>query len=523
MKSLILTGFMGTGKTTVGRLLARRYGLEFVDTDEEVERLAGENVADLFRRRGEADFRSLETEVLRKALIGTGKVVATGGGALVSDRNRSLLTEHHDVICLTCGLDSLAQRLGTVSGRPLFDADRPASVAGLLAERASAYARYPQIDTTDLAPGDVADAVNAVVSLEQAAAFSVSLPAESTILFAEGLIARLGQTMRTSGLDGSVFVLTDSRVAALPVCAAARDSLTTAGYTAHVHVIPEGEEQKTLETMSGVYGAAIAAGLDRSSVVVGLGGGVIGDMAGMLAATLLRGVELVLIPTTLLSAVDAAIGGKVGVDFHGAKNMIGAFKPARIVSIDPTALRTLPPALVADGMAEVIKIGFMRSRQLIELLDRVDPARVLDSPEMIRCAAGLKVEVVRRDPLESGERMFLNFGHTMGHGLEAASGFRVSHGRAISIGMVLETRIAVERGWCRPGTLDALESILRRFSLPTECADVDVDQAVRFVAHDKKRRDGRIRLAIPEDIGHGRIVEVTLDDVGKTLRATREA
>ena len=227
----------------------------------------------------------------------------------------------------------------------------------------------------------------------------------------------------------------------------------------HTHAIPQGEEHKTLQTMDAVYHAAMQAGLDRASTVVGLGGGVVGDMAGLLAATYLRGLNLVLAPTTLLAQVDAAIGGKVGVDFHAAKNMIGAFKPANLVLIDPEALQTLPASARADGLVEIIKIGYMCSRLLISQLEAITLENVLEHPYIIRAAAEQKVEVVRRDPLERGERMLLNFGHTIGHGLEAASGYRLSHGQAVSIGMVAETRLAVSRGWCPRSTLETLRSL----------------------------------------------------------------
>jgi 3-dehydroquinate synthase len=509
---------MGTGKTTVGRILARQYGLEFVDTDDEIEWRAGRTVAEVFAEDGEATFRELESQVLRDALQDSGKVIATGGGTLMSLDNRVLLEQRHTVMCLTCGPDEIGRRLGDARERPLFDAGSPHSVQTLLSERERVYSLYPRIDTTDRSPDEVAESIAEAASLERAASLSIAQAQKYDVMFGEGMVERAGELMWERGLSGQAFILTDSRVAELDVCTAVRSSLKAAGGEVSTHVIPEGEQFKTLETMEGIYSAALQSGLDRSSVIVGIGGGVVSDMAGMLAATYLRGLHLVLVPTTLLAQVDAAIGGKVGVDFHAAKNMIGAFKPAKLVLIDPRTLTTLPPSTLADGVVEIIKIGFIRSRHLVSQLEDVDPARILDYPHVIRYAARQKVEVVQNDLWENGDRMLLNFGHTIGHGLEAASEYRLSHGRAVSIGMMIETRMAVSQGWCSESTFETLLVLLRNFSLPTETDDIDLERVLHFVGQDKKRHAGKIRLAVPRDIGDGMIVDVTLDDIRATLK-----
>jgi shikimate kinase / 3-dehydroquinate synthase len=515
--TLILTGFMGTGKTTVGRILARHFGLEFVDTDDVVERQVGCSVADFFARAGESAFRELEAQVFDDAVQDGERIISTGGGTLVNPVNRRRLSPDHTVICLTCKLGAIVERVGHTRARPLFDAGNPGAISTLLTQREDIYSLYPQVDTTHLSPQQVADKIVHLVPLSEAASFDIPQCQKSRILFEEALLTRAGAVMTQHGLVGPVFLLTDTYVAGLPIFQAIRASLRAAGLDVHAHAIPRGEEHKTLQTMDGVYQAAMQAGLDRSSTVVGMGGGVVGDMAGLLAATYLRGLRLVLAPTTLLAQVDAAIGGKVGVDFRGAKNMIGAFKPANLVLIDPSALRTLPVLALADGLVEVIKIGYMVSPALISHLETVTLENVLEHPYIIRAAAGQKVDVVRRDPLERGERMLLNFGHTIGHGLEAASGYRLSHGQAVSIGMVAETRLAVSRGWCSESTFEMLRSMLHRFSLPTKAQNLDRDAVLQFVRQDKKRQAGKIRLAVPRGIGEGVVTEVTLDDVRQAL------
>ena len=255
MRPLILTGFMGTGKTTVGRLLARRFGLEFVDTDAEVERRAGCSVAELFARDGESRFRELETQIFRAALQAPERVIATGGGTLLSNNNRLLLGTDRQVICLTCDPDTITQRVGEARERPLFTAQQPHSVRTLLAEREPVYSLYPQVDTTDRSPEQVAEAIADLYPLTEAAAFDLPQSQSSRVLFEDGVLTRAGAVLTGSGLTSPILLLTDSHVAGLPSFDAIQRSLDAAGLGVHVHTIPRGEQHKTLRTMDGVYQA----------------------------------------------------------------------------------------------------------------------------------------------------------------------------------------------------------------------------------------------------------------------------
>jgi 3-dehydroquinate synthetase len=253
----------------------------------------------------------------------------------------------------------------------------------------------------------------------------------------------------------------------------------------------------------------MSARLDRGSTVVALGGGMIGDLAGTLAATYLRGIGLAQVPTTLLAQVDASIGGKVGVDLDGAKNLVGAFYPARLVLIDPVTLRTLPVDVLGAGMAEIVKIALMRSKELLEWLGGIAGTDdVLNHPEVIRRAAQEKVGVVRSDPYERGDRMLLNFGHTVGHGLEAASAYQLSHGEAISVGMMAELTVAVEQGWSKPSTLDCLKDQMRRFALPRSWPYGESNRVLALMRHDKKRQGETLRFAVPVQEGRGAVFDV---------------
>jgi 3-dehydroquinate synthetase len=240
----------------------------------------------------------------------------------------------------------------------------------------------------------------------------------------------------------------------------------------------------------------------------------------MLAATYMRGVHLVLAPTTLLAQVDAAIGGKVAVDATGVKNLAGAFYPADVVAIDPLVLQTLNDGLLSEGMAEVIKIAFVQSAELLTDLERLAGARdVLGRTDIARLAALLKADLVARDPYERGDRALLNFGHTVGHGLEAASGYRLSHGEAIAIGMIAELRIAVELGHSQPGLLPRLTDRLASVGLPTSgfSANVDPSDVLRAMGGDKKRASGVTRFAVPVAAGEGAVIAVSKEDEERAI------
>jgi 3-dehydroquinate synthase len=380
-----------------------------------------------------------------------------------------------------------------------------------LAQRQPVYDAFEAVDTTGRSVDEVVRDVAARSGLAEVGCLAFERRRESDIIFGRGILGDLGGAMAARGLRGQIMLVSDRGAREAGWAEQALRSLATAELQ-FVHVpIEGGEGDKALATVERVYRAGADRQLDRSAVIVGLGGGALCDLAGFVAATYLRGIELVLVPTTLLAQVDAAIGGKVGVDLLGFKNAVGAFYPARIVVIDPETLSSVPPALLSDGLAEVVKIAFVRSGALLDRLESL-PRReaILAGPDIIRAAGEEKIRLVRIDPYERGERALLNFGHTVGHAIESGSGFRLSHGQAIAIGMVAETWLAECEGWCPSGTLDRLMAILQRLELPVSTAG-DPDRIAPLMDQDKKRRDGRIRFAIPADIGCGVVVEVSAE------------
>lgn len=511
MRDVILTGFMGTGKSTVGKILARRYGLSYIDTDEEIALRAGKPVYDILKNEGESAFRRLEREVLAGLGSGQGRVVATGGGALLTPESRALLDPQQIVICFTCAPAELERRLAGTRDRPLLDPVTRERIDDLLAQRSAAYSVFEQIDTTGRSAEAVADEVAGRAGLSVVADLTFTPLQTSRVLVAEGLLDTCGTHLRECGIQGRAFVITDDHVAAHAYSRRLSESLLGAGYEVAVEILPAGEEFKTVASLDVLYRAALSHDLQRGDTVVGLGGGVIGDVAGMLAATYMRGIRLVLVPTTLLAQVDAAIGGKVGVDLDAVKNLVGAFHPAELVLIDSSSLLTLNPSHLSQGLAEIVKIAMMRCEALLSAVESLpSPEGVVDRVDIIRAAAREKARLVQQDPYESGERMLLNFGHTVGHAIEAVSGYRLAHGEAVSIGMVAELRLGVRQGWSAPALLPSLIDLLRRLGLPIVGPALDPESVARSMAHDKKRSGGSIPFALPVTRGHGGLFDVPM-------------
>ena len=284
--------------------------------------------------------------------------------------------------------------------------------------------------------------------------------------------------------------------------------------------VPDGELHKSLETVRILYDAFIDAGLDRGGAVLALGGGVIGDMAGFAAATYLRGVGLVQVPTSLLSMVDSSVGGKVAVDHPRGKNLIGAFKQPELVIIDPDTLATLPEREVASGLAEVVKTGLIGDPGLFDQIERHGPAPIR---WIIERSLRVKSAVVQEDPYEHGRRAVLNLGHTFGHALELLSDFRLSHGEGVGIGLVAASRLSARLGLCSPDLTGRIEQVLARLHLPTRYRGFEPEQIWRAMATDKKRRGKALRFILLQGVGDALVVDdVDRGDVLAVLQALTE-
>ena len=455
-RHIALAGFMGAGKTTLGSDLALALGRSFVDVDAEVEREVGTPIAEIFAARGESEFRLLEERRIREALAACEPaVIALGGGALGAAATRKTLGERAFTILVEVDVDKAWHRVSGSGKRPL--AGDEASFRKLYAERLPVYR-----DCADAACTDLAGAIIAAGGVE----------------VAPGALARLGEL---TPAEGNISLITDENVARL-YGAAAKEALGRR--LVSTHVLPAGEDAKTFASFQRLLEQLP---LERGDLIVGLGGGCVTDVAGFAAATYMRGIAWVSVPTSLVGQVDAGIGGKTAINIESGKNLVGAFHwPARVV-VDPDLLATLPEKERREGMAELVKTGLLAGKKLWQLPDA----------EMVRGSASHKLEICLRDPRERGIRATLNLGHTFAHALETAGAYgSPSHGEAVALGLVAALRISIERYGLDSAWLDAVEEVLRPKPVP-----VDRELAWAALFRDKKVAGGTPKFALLEAPG----------------------
>ncbi|MDY6876236.1 MAG: 3-dehydroquinate synthase [Chloroflexota bacterium] len=522
--NIVLTGFMGTGKTSVGRQVARRTGRAFVDMDTEIEARAGKSLPRIFAEDGEGMFRRMEAALCEELSAQQGLVIATGGGALVDPINRARMRSG-TIVCLTCDVDEIMQRVSEDnSDRPLLNVGHPrAEIERLLELRREAYRAIPwQIDTTDLSVEEVAVRV---VGIAGVITLLVRYPGgQYPIHSGDGLLVHIGGMLGAAGVpEGSRIAVVSNPVVSPLYGAQVEAALRSAGFQPCACSIPDGELHKTPATIAALYDQFLANELDRSGTVLSLGGGVTGDLAGFAAATFMRGLRFVQVPTTLLAMVDASVGAKTGVDLPQGKNLVGAFKQPALVVVDPAVLATLPAEEIHSGMAEVIKHGIIGAPDLFAELERRGEGKGTRSQGdwvvWIAHSLRVKIAIVEQDPFEQGRRAALNLGHTVGHALERLSGFSLRHGEAVSIGMVAAARIAVELGQAGLLLAPRIEAALAAWGLPVRCPPFDANAIWKAMAHDKKRRGRSLRWVLPHALGDVEITEgVPQETVMSVLR-----
>ena len=562
--NLIITGFMGTGKTKVGREVARRLGREFVDMDDVIAQRACRSIPAIFAREGEAVFRHMEAKLCQELSQRRHLVIATGGGALIPEANRRCMEASGFVVCLNCAVEEVLRRLANAGDRPLLEvADRRAEIERLLERRQYAYRAMPaQLDTTRLTMDEAAQRVISMwrswqqerapeqpVDAKVEGMLSIQSPAgDYNVYLGRGALTHLGERLKEVGSGEPVAVVSNPTVWQFHG-QTVEEALRAAGYTYFIALIPDGEQHKTLATVSRLYESFVEGGLERSGAIVAVGGGVVGDVAGFAAATYMRGVSLVQVPTTLLSMVDSSVGGKTGVDLPQGKNLVGAFKQPALVVTDPNVLHTLPLMELRSGLAEIVKAGIIGDPALFEHLEECsghplarlprahcgEPTESADGadrtdawhwPWIIRRALEVKIRVVEEDPLESGRRAVLNLGHTVGHALERLSGYSLRHGEAVSIGLVAAARLAVamdmKQGDAR--LLERLTALLCHLGLLTTMPDYDPVTIWEAMQSDKKRRGRALRWVLPRALGDVLVTdEVSQADVLTVLESMCDA
>lgn len=567
--NIFLIGFSGTGKTSVGKVLARRLGFEYIDTDLQMESDTGRTVPEMFAQDGEAAFRELERATIEKVCESNFQVVATGGGAILLKQNRGEMTSNGYIFCLEARPETIYVRLLLDSGveRPLLAGGDPFErINQLKADRAPFYAEADWTLHTDfLSVEEIAGEIERVLpfvqrrsdkqrggpgspatpgsphaakssgvfhrgisigtvetAAEKAASPGKDLVVKTSqgsypILFGEGLLARLGEVLREyvpESAGRAAFIISDEQVGPL-YGSQVQANLEAAGYRPALRLVGAGEESKSLAQAQALFDWLAESRAERKDIIIALGGGVVGDLAGFVAASWLRGLPLVQIPTTLLAMVDSSVGGKTGVNHPRGKNLIGAFYPASAVVADVLTLTSLPERARRSGWAEVVKhavipgvgdaqAALVRFERLEKSVHALNAGDMGVTAAILRESVAVKAGVVEQDERESGLRMTLNYGHTYAHGLEAAGGYhQLMHGEAVAIGLQGAARLSERLGLCSAEFVARQKALLEAFGLPTSAHSFGFDRAsvLASMKLDKKVDSGAIRWILPLGIG----------------------
>jgi shikimate kinase / 3-dehydroquinate synthase len=515
--NIILVGMMGAGKTTVGKLLARQLGKTFIDSDEEIQRRTGVTIPHIFDVEGEAGFRTRESGVIQELLKQDNIVLSTGGGAIISPQNRAMMKQDGLVVYLKSSVHDLWQRTRHDHNRPLLQTDNP-------------RARLQELhDLRDPLYTDAADII-------------IPTGKQSVQILLERLQHKLEEMKRTNGSEkimqtlnvglaersypihiGSslldrvelllphiphkrAVIVSNTTVAPLYLQQLS-EGLVSNGVQVQSIILPDGEQYKSSESLNVIYDALLSARCERSTPLIALGGGVIGDITGFAAATYLRGVPFIQIPTTLLAQVDSSVGGKTGINHPLGKNMIGAFYQPRVVLADTTTLNTLPDKELRAGIAEVIKYGLIRDLPFLEWLEaNVDKLLARDTAALqyaIARSCQNKADVVGADERESGERALLNLGHTFGHAIENGMGYGVwLHGEGVAAGTIMATDLSQRLGWLRTEDVMRVRKLFESAGLPVAGPRLGAEKYLQLMGLDKKVADGKIRFVLLKSLGN---------------------
>jgi shikimate kinase/3-dehydroquinate synthase len=531
--NLIITGFSGTGKSLVAMEVALRLNWDFLDTDDEIVKQTGKPITEIFSQDGEDSFRELEREMIRKACQQRQTVIAIGGGAIVDPQNYELLAKTGLIVCLEAKPETIYERLFREAARgpetevrPLLAVDNPLErIRQLKASRQPHYAKADwTIHTDGLSVSEVAEEVirasrllrryaprndkeKARSGIDKDIVCLVKTATQSYPIFVGyGLLEKLGEKMKQAALSGTATIISDENVFSL-YGSKVEGILKHAGFAVNSFVVPPGEETKSMEYAIKIYDFLVEHRTERDDIIIALGGGMVGDLAGFVAATFLRGMPWIQVPTSLVAMVDASIGGKVGVNHPEGKNLIGDFYQPNLVLADPQTLTTLPQRELISGWAEVIKHGMILDEEFVQFLESNVNRLTKLEPELLTRAiansAAIKAQVVSQDEKEKeGKRTVLNYGHTIAHGLEAATQYkRFLHGEAVAIGMVGAAKLSQRLGLLSSAAVERQQALLQKFGLPTVFSGLGLTEITRAMELDKKTKGKAIRWVLLQDIG----------------------
>lgn len=533
--NVILVGMMGSGKTTVGRMLAKQLDKTFVDSDEEIQRRTGVTIPHIFDVEGEAGFRQREAGVIQDLLQGDNIVLATGGGAVLDAGSREVMHKRGVVVYLKSNVHDLWQRTRHDRGRPLLQtADPRAKLQELYEQRNPIYTELADI-VMHTGKQSVQVLLNALVNKlgtpgttnhhsEKMQTLTVGLAERSyPIHIGRDLLARMDLLLPHLPHKRAAIV-SNTTVAPLYLEQLSK-SLESNGVKVISVILPDGEKYKNSETLNLIYDALLSNRCERNTPLIALGGGVIGDMTGYAAASYLRGVPFIQIPTTLLSQVDSSVGGKTGINHPLGKNMIGAFYQPQVVLIDIATLNTLPDQELRAGLAEVIKYGLIRDLPFLEWLEANMEKLLARDAEALQYAIARscqnKAEVVGSDERESGERALLNLGHTFGHAIENGMGYGVwLHGEAVAAGTIMAADLSRRMGWINDQDVLRIRKLFDCAGLPVVAPHMGVEHYMDLMGLDKKVIGGKMRFVLLRPIGQA---VISSDATPEQLKQTIEA
>ena len=514
--NIYITGFMGVGKSTVGKALSKLLKRPLIDMDKAISRRSGLSIRSYFKQLGEERFRRAETELLKDIASSQRLVVATGGGLPVNPENRAIMRSSGKVIHLDMPLDNYFRRLGNGSNlsRPKWT-DRD-SVEALYNQRAPMYEDCDYtIDVSSKLPGDcvweICERLHANESID------VKLGSSS-----HGLSISWRAPEELPALIGArkVFVVTDRKVAKLHL---SRYVPFMCGST--VVTLPVGERSKSLNTAKRLYESMLKCHIGRDDILIAIGGGVVTDLCAFVASTYKRGIPFILISTSLVGCVDAAIGGKAAVDLNQVKNPVGCFSSPSSVLLDLRALSTLPLSCRSEGLVEAYKTGLAVNPDLAKIIEKnLDNLLLGDAlllAMIVKLSASAKVEIVNQDFTEKGLRRILNFGHTYGHAVESFNDYKIRHGMAVAVGMIVAVSLSENRGFLDDEMSSRTQMTLKRFirgkvNLP------NAQDAWEIMKNDKKNRSGRIGFVLLEGLGSPVFVEdVQPDELTQAIHVVR--
>ena len=520
-----LIGFSGTGKSSVARLIAQALRWSFIDMDEEIESSCGKSISEIFQTKGEKWFRDEESKLLNNISVKNKHIISTGGGVPVKDQNMNLMLKTGYVICLDASVDQIVARLSILDGKDNKLSDRPKitnlsveDISNFKSERANIYSMANfTINTNHLTVEQVTNellkSINKflnklnVIEWQKIDDFCTSVENINNIYpvyVGSDLYEKLPQMLKPFLIKHKVFLLADDGSKLYmrkiqKVFELNKIKTTTL-------VLNSGEQSKSLENTSSIYEWLSSEHADRDDILLGIGGGMVGDISGYVAATYMRGIKFVLIPTTLLSMSDSSIGGKTAIDVNNIKNLVGSFHAPSLVVSDLLALDTLPQRQINSGWAELIKHGFIKDRELLDQMMDIKDFNYLNEEliSIIKKSIKIKADIVSVDENEKyGQRILLNYGHTVGHAIEASTNLnKYTHGEAVSLGMVFAAKLSNKLGLLSDDDYNFHIQILNKFNLPTDFKDINWENCFDLIKNDKKVKDGKINWVLLKSLGN---------------------